>query len=279
MIQREILRNLGAPGSYANKLALSHFLREPLLRRALEKLQIPHNSKGVDAGCGIGLPTLLLAETVGPTGHVTGVDQSAQFLKHARALAEEANLADRISYRQGDVNRLPFDGGSFDWACSIDCAGYYRGGNPVGSIKELARVVKPGGLVAIMAWSSQQLLPGYPFLEARLNATSAGVAPFAKDDNPHQHFSRALGWFREAGLQSPMALTFVGEVQAPLTEDVKEALLSLFDMRWGEAQSEVPQEDWDQYQNLIAPKSQQFILALPDYYAFFTYTLFHGFVP
>ena len=43
-------------------------------------------------------------------------------------------------------------------------------------VKELARVVKPGGSVALLAWSSEKLLPGHPLLEGHLNATSAGIA-------------------------------------------------------------------------------------------------------
>jgi demethylmenaquinone methyltransferase/2-methoxy-6-polyprenyl-1,4-benzoquinol methylase len=157
--------------------------------------------------------------------------------------------------------------------------GYYRSGKPEKLIRELSRVVKRGGFIAIMAYSSQQLLPGYPFLEAILNATSAGIAPTLRQDNPKHHFHRALGWFHEAGLQNLKAQTFVGEVQAPLTRDRIEALLSLFDMRWGQAKSEMSEKDWDLYQDLIDQKSPRFILDVTGYYAFFTYTLFRGFVP
>ena len=87
---------------------------------------------------------------------------------------------------------------------------------------------------------------------------------------------RALGWFREAGLKEPTAQTFVGDVHAPLSDDLRSALMSLFEMLWGEAQSEVTQEDWADFQRLCQPESSDFILNLPDYYAFFTYSLFLG---
>jgi demethylmenaquinone methyltransferase/2-methoxy-6-polyprenyl-1,4-benzoquinol methylase len=141
------------------------------------------------------------------------------------------------------------------------------------------RVVTPGGNVAILAWSSQQLLPGYPSLEARINSTSAGIAPFVKGKSPEKHFLRALGWFRDAGLEALTAQTFVGAVHAPLSDDIRAELLSLFRMRWPGMQSELTQDDWAEFQRLCQPESPDFILNLPDYFAFFTYSLFSGTVP
>jgi len=113
-------------------------------------------------------------------------------------------------------------------------------------------------------------------LEARLNATSLGIAPFVKGKRPESHFFRALGWFRKAGLEEPTAQTFVGDAHAPLSDDIRSALISLFQMRWGEPRSELSPEEWEEYQLLSHPQSPHFILNLPDYYAFFTYSLFRG---
>lgn len=261
--------------SYAHKLRLSDFLREPAIRSAIRALQLPRGSCGLDAGCGIGSHTLLLAEAVGPAGHVTGLDLSPEFLTSARKTVEKHGLAGQVSFRQGDVSRLPFDDDTFDWTWSVDCAGFIPA-EPVSLLKGLARVVKPGGSVAILLWSSQMLLPGYPLLEARLNATSLGIAPFAKGKRPELHFLRALGRFREAGLEEAAARTFVGDAHAPLSDDIRSALISLIQMRWGEPQSELSPEDWAEYQRVCQPGSPDFILDLPDYYAFFTYSMFHG---
>jgi demethylmenaquinone methyltransferase/2-methoxy-6-polyprenyl-1,4-benzoquinol methylase len=157
----------------------------------------------------------------------------------------------------------------------MDCVGYAPV-EPQPIIRELARVVKPGGTIAILAWSSQQLLPGYPALESRINATSAGIAPFVQGKKPETHFTRALGWFREAGLESPTAQTFVSTAHAPLSDGVYEELVALFQMRWPGVQSELTPEDWAEFQRLCHPDSPDFILNLPDYFAFFTYSLFRG---
>ena len=101
-----------------------HSLREPIFRSAIQALQLPPGSRGLDAGCGIGLQALLLAETVGPAGHVTGLDLSPELLAYAEDMVKEAGLSERISFREGDVNKLPFDDDTFDWAWSVDCVGY-----------------------------------------------------------------------------------------------------------------------------------------------------------
>ena len=261
--------------TYAHKLYLADFLREPVIRSAIQSLQLPSGSCGLDTGCGIGSHTLLLAEAVAPDGHVTGLDLSTEFLVHAREIAKRSSLSEQISFQEGDVNKLPFDDHTFDWVWSVDCVGYPTG-EPLPLLKELARVVKSGGGVAILGWSSQQLLPGYPLMEARLNATCSGIAPFVKGKRPESHFLRALGWFREAGLEEPRAQTFVGDVHAPLSRDIRSALLSLFEMLWVEPQSKISREDWGEYQRLCQPEAPDFILNLSDYYAFFTYSMFHG---
>lgn len=261
--------------AYIQRLVESNSLREPLLRRVIQILQLPPGSRGLDAGCGIGLQALLLAEAIGPAGHVTGLDLLPELLRYAEEVVSKSGLSDRISFREGDVSSLPFEGDTFDWVWSADCVGY-----PVGDLipllRELGRVVKPGGTLAILAWTSQSLLPGYPLLEARLNATCSAYAPYIQGKLPSTHFMRALEWFERAGLEKVEGRTFVGDVQAPLRDELRAALVSLFQMLWGEPQPETSPEDWAQYQRLCQPDSPDFILDIPNYYAFFTYTMFRG---
>jgi len=265
--------------SYIQSLLVSNPLRESTLRAMIEALQLPKGSRGLDAGCGIGLQCLLLAEEVGLTGHITGLDVSSEMLDHGRKIVKETGLSEQISFREGDVANLPFDNNVFDWVWSADCVGYGLGHGlwePLPLLKELARVVKPGGIVAIAAWSSEKLLPGYPQLEARLGATSAGIAPFLQGKKPELHFLRALGWFRELGLKEPRAKVFADSVCAPLSDEISNALVALFDERWPDVSAELSSDDLAEFQRLCLPDSPDFILNLPDYYALFTYTMFWG---
>jgi ubiquinone/menaquinone biosynthesis C-methylase UbiE len=273
--ENTVVRRTPDADYYIRMLEVFHPLRESMLQSAIEVLQLPSGSRGLDAGCGIGLPALLLAEAVGPNGHVTGLDVSPEFLAYAKGIAEKAGLAERIAFQEGDINRLPFDDQTFDWVWSTDCAGY-RVKEPLPLFKELTRIIKPGGTLSLLFWSSQTLLPGYPLLEARLNATSAGIAPFKKGMKSETHYLRTLKWMRAVGVEEATAHTFIGEVQAPLSEKIRSALIALFQMRWEQAESEVTQEDWTKYQRLCQPESPDCILNFPEYYAFFTYSMFYG---
>jgi demethylmenaquinone methyltransferase/2-methoxy-6-polyprenyl-1,4-benzoquinol methylase len=193
-------------------------------------------------------------------------------------LAGQAGSSERISFRLGDMNRLPFAENSFDWTWSADCVGYPTGERtPV--LQELVRVVKPGGRLILLGWSSQQVLPGYPLLEAELNAACSAYLPFLKGKRPELHFLRALQWFQEAGLEEVKAQTFAGSARAPLGSAERTALTSLFEMLWTEPQSNGASEAWTEYQRLCKPESADFILDQPGYYGFFTYSMFHGKVP
>ena len=259
------------------RLLESSALREPLLRSVVQALRLPAGSRGLDAGCGVGLQSVLLAEAIGAEGRVTGLDLSPACLRYAQQHVNSLGLAERISFQTGDVRALPFDDHAFDWAWSADCVGYPAEGlSP--AVRDLVRVTKPGGSVALLGWSSQQLLPGYPLLEARLNAACSSYAPYFEGTSPQAFFARGLGWCRDAGLVRVTARTFLGEVQAPLSSEVRRALVSLFEMLWVQAPGISPQ-DRAAYQRLCRPDSADFILDLPDYYGFFTYTLFLGRLP
>jgi demethylmenaquinone methyltransferase/2-methoxy-6-polyprenyl-1,4-benzoquinol methylase len=265
------------PSATIRLLRSADRLRGPAVASAIAALRLPEGSLGLDAGCGIGSHLDLLAGATAPGGRLIGLDSSAELLAVAEESVRRWGAGDRVSFRRGDAKDLPFEADTFDWVWSADCVGFIPG-EPVELVREMARVARPGGTVALLLWSSQQLLPGYPFLEARLNGTRAGAAPATADWPPERHPLRALGWLSRAGLRGPAARTFVTDVHAPLAEDQRAAVTSLLEMRWGNPESELSAEDWRLYQRLRDRDGPESIVDGEDYFGFFTYTLFWGIV-
>lgn len=281
--KKQIKKQFHDRDTYAHQLSLADHLRKPVIRSAIQTLNLPPGSRGLDAGCGIGSHTLMLAEAVAPDGHITGLDLSPEFLAQASNSAEQSGLSKQVSFREGDLNNLPFDDDAFEWVWTMDTLwpGPKEMGNisddPLPLVEELSRVVKPGGIVAILFWSSQVLLPGYPLLEARLNSAFEANSPFDNGKiKPELHHLRALGWLQTTGLKESTTRTYIADVHAPLSEDIRDALTMTFQMFWGEKESDVTPEDWAEFQRLCQPESPDFILNIPDYYAFLTYSMFYG---
>jgi demethylmenaquinone methyltransferase/2-methoxy-6-polyprenyl-1,4-benzoquinol methylase len=88
---------------YIQRLLEANPLREPVLRSAIQSLQLPRASHGLDVGCGIGLQALLLAEAVGADGRVIGMDIDPELLKFGENLVAKAGLGERITFREGDA--------------------------------------------------------------------------------------------------------------------------------------------------------------------------------
>lgn len=250
-------------------------LRSPLIQEVIEWLDLPPGSRGLDVASGVGLEAVKLLRAVAPGGWVVAVDRSVPFLQAGKDGLPRSSPGALVRSSAGDWAALPFERASFDWVCSCDGVGYAPFVQE-SAFRELARVLRPGGRAALLFWSSQSLLPGYPRLEARLNATRAGIAPFEDGSPPELHAMRGLGWMRAAGFENVRVRTFVRTVQAPLDERAKAALAALLDMRWGGCEGELGLGDRAEFRRLSHPGSAEYILNSPDYCAFFTYTVFSG---
>ena len=79
-------------------------------------------------------------------------------------------------------------------------------------------------------------------------------------------------------MEDVTARTFAGDVSAPLSDEIRNALAALIEMRWVDVEPELSVEDWVEFQRLCLAESPDFILNLPDYYAFYTYSMFRGWV-
>jgi demethylmenaquinone methyltransferase/2-methoxy-6-polyprenyl-1,4-benzoquinol methylase len=265
--------------TYAEQLELAGRVTEPAIRSAITELAPPRGSSGLDAGCGAGNHSLWLAEAVGTGGKVTALDISSENLTYARQKTGGSEYSERMEFIRGDLLNLPFRNGSFDWVwCADTLWPVYITDDPPAAVRELARIVRPGGLVALVYWSSQSLLPGYPELEARLNKAFTETTRYLAGISPGQHHLRAMSWLEAAGLRDPTVRSFIAEVRPPLSPEMRQAVTFCFFMLWGKSESRVSEEDWREYQRICDPSSEDFILADPSYYAFAVYTIFYGYV-
>jgi hypothetical protein len=140
-------------------------------------------------------------------------------------------------------------------------------------------VVRPGGSVALVFWSGQMLLPGYPRLEARLDEAFTRWAPYLAGVEPGGHSLEALGWLARVGLTETRVGTYAAQAHAPLESGTRDALAFCFGMLWGELAPHVTASDLSEYRRLCDPASDGCILDSPGYYAFVTYSMFTGKVP
>ena len=98
----------------------------------------------LDVGCGPGTITLDLASLVAP-GDVIGIDASADVVAEARSAA--AARASDLRFEVGDVYRLAFDDDAFDVVHAHQVLQHLT--DPVGALRELRRVLRPGGTLAV----------------------------------------------------------------------------------------------------------------------------------
>jgi demethylmenaquinone methyltransferase/2-methoxy-6-polyprenyl-1,4-benzoquinol methylase len=138
----------GLPRHYDRVAAALSFGQDPRWRRAMvDAVRARPDDRVLDVATGTGLVARALVRRYGCT--VVGLDQSDEMLGAARArLARDPALAERVSLVAGEAERLPFADGEFDHLTFTYLLRYVD--DPAATLRELARVVRPGGRVAML---------------------------------------------------------------------------------------------------------------------------------
>lgn len=113
---------------------------------ARQRTGIADGQAVLDVGCGFGLETLRLAELTGPSGRLTGIDLSPDFIQEAQKRARSAGQD--IRYQVGDACDLPFEANSFDCVRAERMLIYLK--DFTTALREMQRVLKPGGRLALI---------------------------------------------------------------------------------------------------------------------------------
>ncbi|KAE8143704.1 S-adenosyl-L-methionine-dependent methyltransferase [Aspergillus pseudotamarii] len=158
---------------------------------------LPHitsTSKILDIGCGPGSISVDFASRA-PQGHVTGIEYVPDPLDQARELASSKGVTN-IDFRVGDIHSLDFPDDTFDIVHVHQVLQHIA--DPVKALKEMRRVVKPGGIVAARESSVMTWYPENKGIEAWLDITTRMAK--AKGGNPHP--GRVIHvWAEEAGFE------------------------------------------------------------------------------
>ncbi|WP_345771833.1 methyltransferase domain-containing protein [Geodermatophilus sabuli] len=165
---------------------------------------LPHLRPGLDlldVGCGPGTITVDLARRVAP-GRVVGLDVSPDPLGEARAAAERAGVP--VTFAVGDVYALDAGDGSFDVVHAHQVLQHLT--DPVAALREMARVCRPGGLLAVrdVDYAAVTWFPADAGLDRWLDLYSRVARRNAAEPDAGR---RLLSWAHAAGLREVTATT------------------------------------------------------------------------
>ncbi|MDX1417069.1 MAG: methyltransferase domain-containing protein [Candidatus Promineifilaceae bacterium] len=126
----------------------------------LDKLPLIRATNILEVGCGTGVVTRAIANRPEVAGHIIGSDYSPALIAAAQDKAKDAGLDGRIDFRVGDIHNLAFEDGLFDIVIAHTVVSHIS--SPDKAIKELGRVVKPGGWIAIFDGDYASITFAYP---------------------------------------------------------------------------------------------------------------------
>lgn len=192
----------------------------PLGLEAIERADVRAGDSVLDVGCGCGATSLQLAERVGPTGAVTGLDISEPMLARARERAAECGFV-QLEFVNGDAQTLAFAAGSRDLVYSRFGVMFFQ--DPTAAFANLRSALRPGGRIAFACW---QELARNPWMSVPLFAVAqhvplpappaeGGPGPFSFADPEHVRGTLARAGFTDievANHEADLALAGGGDL-------------------------------------------------------------------
>lgn len=129
--------------------------RENALRQQIaDSIRYQPDEKVLDVGCGTGSLALVAKERVGRAGSVHGIDPAPRQIDRARVKARRRGIA--VDFQLGVVEKLSFPDKTFDVVQSTFAIDHVPADLQRQGLKEIARVLKPGGRLFILITSSVQ---------------------------------------------------------------------------------------------------------------------------
>jgi SAM-dependent methyltransferase len=189
---------LGTHDDEVSRLGLQHRVWRAVVTECWQRAGITHGWRVIDVGAGPGYATADLAEIVGPTGSVLGIERSARFLKVARERCRRRGLTN-VEFREADLmevslGQLGFDASWCRWVASFVSS-------PVKLIDNIAGALRPGGLAIFHEYSDYETFRFMPIRPA-LERFAQEVMASWRAAGGEPDVARSLpGLLREAGMR------------------------------------------------------------------------------
>lgn len=151
---------LGHSPQEIDRLKLQARRIDPITRRFFESAGIQEGMRVLDVGSGAGDVAILVADLVGSTGSVLGVDRSADAIEEARRRSGALALS-QVAFRVGDPAQMPFEH-QFDAIVGRYVLQFQR--DPSAMLRQLVTLARPGGLVVFheLDWGGLGSFPAVP---------------------------------------------------------------------------------------------------------------------
>ena len=178
--------------------------------------QIAPSQTVLDVATGPGEPALSVAALVGTEGKVFGVDPIPDMVAAARRAADHLELKN-AKFEVGFADQLPFPDATFDAAISRFGVMFFPA--PVEGVREMLRVLKPKGKLALAVWSSAER---NPFFYVLSNIIDRFVDPTPIEQDAPDAFrfaspGKLLALFSQAGVATPTERILKFQIEAPVS--------------------------------------------------------------
>jgi ubiquinone/menaquinone biosynthesis C-methylase UbiE len=187
----------------------------PVTEALVEEAKIESRQSVLDIATGPGEPALSMASLVGPQGRIVGVDPIPEMVAAASREASRRELKN-VKFEAAFADHLPFPAGTFDAVVSRFGIMFFP--SPLDAIREMLRVLKPGGNLALAVW---HFAAGNPFHSCLSRVIDRYVDPPALEpDAPDTFRFAAQGKLKEilnqAGATAPVERLLQFKIHAPL---------------------------------------------------------------
>jgi ubiquinone/menaquinone biosynthesis C-methylase UbiE len=241
---------------YDPLLVAFHRAFRPELRRAVAGLELPPAGRVLDVPCGDGFYTKLLARRLGPRGRVVAADLLPAYLRRAKRTIARTGLQRRVKLVPADIYDLPFPANHFD---AVWCAqSFISLGDPVAALRELRRVVRAGGTVAVLEDDEfhHVLLPWPDEVEL--------IVAAARRPGKRNVGRRLPRWLRQAGLVEVGKRTIAADRTQPFRPAVRRFLDLHLAKLWERVRDHLPAAARRAVEWLTDPDSPTYLPAHPD---------------